>query len=136
MRHRTHRFGRKKLTNAKFALERRIYPASGNGGQSLENTGFAPLSQVFAGNASGAFPSAKAANDKSGKKGTAAKAAPYLFVFGHIRSVFLLTSAKAGFGSAEDASRSGGILLTDMRWEHTGPELDPRRRLFQTFSPF
>lgn len=57
----------------------------------------------------------KAANYKNGKKGTAAKAAPYLFVFGHIRSVSLLTSAKAGFGSAEDGSRSGGILLTDMR---------------------
>jgi len=47
----------------------------------------------------------------------AAKAAPYLFVFGHIRSVFLLTSAKAGFGSADNAGRSGGMLLTDMRWE-------------------
>ena len=86
-------------------------------GQSLENTGLAPFLKYLQETHRTHFRLQKRQTIKVAQKGTEAKAAPYLFVFGHIRSVFLLTSAKAGFGSAEDASRSGRMLLTDMRWE-------------------
>lgn len=86
-------------------------------GQSLENTGFAPVLRHLQETHRTHFRLQKRQTIKVAQKGTEAKAAPYLFVFEHIRSVFLLTSAKAGFGSAEDAGRSGGMLLTDMRWE-------------------